>query len=478
LNHQLSRAQSNPELVASKTFSELAGQVQELSGLSNQLVEDKKSIRVSYRMNEMSRRKVSSRSSTAWATKLATRWEFEALIAISICANAVTLGWNSDWSMKNPGSQRPVSFAVLDLTFLCIFILELVLRMIGEGCAFFHYRAKMFSWNVFDTVVISLTLLNEINVLGADASVVRVFRVLRLVYVVRVVRMMRWFLELRMLVDGIMNCGKTLLWSALILVVVTYVYAIVCLQVCSEWLSQSAGGPSETAEFLGVNFPSLVHSVYTLFKAVTGGVDWGEVSDPLQNVSTVLVLTFPIFMIVTVFCVLNVITAAFVEAAARKSQEDEATALEHIAERKKWIKAISEIFDRHNKDASGSLGWEEFQEVVADWRTRTAFMDIGIDMSFQQAKIMFRLFDWNGDGRIDINEFAQGVHHLRGCARSLDVFRHFMKLSKQLERITRMLRQDRPDGRSSGGGYSSCGAARGFSSEVSQETSATFSEAD
>ncbi|CAK0801652.1 unnamed protein product, partial [Prorocentrum cordatum] len=54
------------------------------------------------------------------------------------------------------------------------------------------------------------------------------------------------------------------------------------------------------------NFPSLGYSIYTLFKAVTGGVSWGEVSDPLQDVSLVFLFSFPVYIVVTMFCVLNI----------------------------------------------------------------------------------------------------------------------------------------------------------------------------
>merc|ERR1712151_1093113 len=97
---------------------------------------------------------------------------------------------------------------------------------------------------------------------------------------------------------------------------VTYVYAIVCLQVSADWLSTAqehatVSTHGETLLFLQNNFPSLLYSIYTLFKAVTGGKNWGDLSDPLHDVSAFLIATFPFYIIVTVFCVLNIVTAAF-----------------------------------------------------------------------------------------------------------------------------------------------------------------------
>ena len=72
---------------------------------------------------------------------------------------------------------------------------------------------------------------------------------------------------------------------------------------------------------------------------------------------------------------------------------------------------------------------------MTDWKTRVAFEDMGLDISFEHAALLFKLFDWDGDGHIDVNEFAHGVYHLKGNARSLDVYRHFMELSRQVDHL-------------------------------------------
>lgn len=375
-----------------------------------------------------------------WATRLVRCRMFETLVNVSILLNAVFVGWFSDWSIKNPGSTRPIVILVIDWMFIAICMLELALRMVAEGRKFFTYRSAMFGWNVFDASVIVLTLLNESDVIGVKLSVVRLFRAMRLVYVVRVIRTMQGFRELRIIVDGIMNCGKTLLWSSVIMAFMTYIYAVVCLQLSSEWLSEDASVSTEdTVRFLERYFPSLFYSIYTLFKAVAGGINWGELSDPLLNVSPVLFVSFPFYVMATVFCVLNIVTAAFVETASRMSGDDEASAMKHIEERTQWIKVISDIFQRHDADCGGTLDWHEFSSIVKDWRTCAAFEALGMDMSFRNAKILFDLFDVDGDGHIDINEFAQGMHHLKGNARSIDTYHQFLELSRQLTRLTRMV---------------------------------------
>jgi Ca2+-binding EF-hand superfamily protein len=79
---------------------------------------------------------------------------------------------------------------------------------------------------------------------------------------------------------------------------------------------------------------------------------------------------------------------------------------------------------------------------MTNWRTRSALAEIGLDISFHHAETLFTCFDLDGDGRIDINEFAQALHHLTGTARSLDMFRQFMKLSRQVNSLAQKLKPD------------------------------------
>jgi hypothetical protein len=132
-----------------------------------------------------------------------------------------------------------------------------------------------------------------------------------------------------------------------------------------------------------------------------------------------------------------------VGAASRKSQEEEESALRNIGQRQQWIQSISDIFHRFDSDSDGCLTWEDFSTMWSDWQTRMTLEEMGIEISFQHATLLFKLFDWDGDGSIDIDDFTQGVYHLRGTARSLDMYRQFIELSRQVNRLIHMVHRDR-----------------------------------
>lgn len=392
----------------------------------------------------------SSRLLQKFAKRIRGRKEFEGVVAVCIAANTVSIGMNADWSIKNPGMPRPTRFAIMDYCFLCIFAVELLIRLAAEGRSFFDPKGKGFSWNVFDTLVVISTSLNEMNPLSLNLSVVRAMRPLRLVHVLRVIRLMSVFRELRLMVTGILNCGKTLLWSIILLTLVSYIFAVFCLQICSDWLAKQDPDSAHvdpkvqlTIQTIDKHFWSLPWCTYTLFKAMTSGITWGDdLSDPLYEVGVGLVVAFVLYITVTVLCVLNVITAAFVDAAQRTSQDHDANTLEHIDEREDWVKKITALFERHDSDCDGYLDWTEFKTVLKDWRTQAYFREVSLDFDYQTPRQMFNLFDWNATGLISIDDFAQGIHFLRGQARSLDMFRQFRQTNKKLDRLLLALCDD------------------------------------
>merc|ERR1719296_110381 len=75
-------------------------------------------------------------------------------------------------------------------------------------------------------------------------------------------------------------------------------------------------------------FGSTSRSVYTLYKSVSGGIDWQDVSDPLMTqISPWLGVVFTGYSAFAVLVLLNLVTGMFVEAAHKLSKSDKETEL-------------------------------------------------------------------------------------------------------------------------------------------------------
>ncbi|CAK0869894.1 unnamed protein product [Prorocentrum cordatum] len=242
--------------------------------------------------------------------------------------------------------------------FTAVFSFEISLRIVAEEANFFRCSNRCFGWNMFDTCIVASSLVEEVAQLfsstrRSNISSLRVVRVLRLVRALRIIRMLRFFRELRIMVSGIINCGKSVLWASLLIVIMTYTFAVVFLQITASWLEeenlvavdceQTVGG----ACHIRSTFSSLLWGMYTLFKAMSGGSSWGEVSDPLSKIHPVVTLTFCVYIMLAVFVVLNWrITAIFVDAAARVSDDEATKIMENIQRKSVWIRNAKESCSR------------------------------------------------------------------------------------------------------------------------------------
>merc|ERR1712050_145652 len=127
--------------------------------------------------------------------------------------------------------------------------------------------------------------------------------------------------------------------------------------------------------------------MYTLFKSICGGVSWGDVVDPLMACSYWAVAVFCLYIVFVIFCVLNIVTAVFLESTQRVSMIDEdKLTLEHIEEKKKWFESVRFLFEKTDADSSGYIDWPEFQEGFKDVKVQALFQVVGLDVGEQSAR--------------------------------------------------------------------------------------------
>merc|ERR1712137_921345 len=60
-------------------------------------------------------------------------------------------------------------------------------------------------------------------------------------------------------------------------------------------------------------FGDVLISVFTLYQAVSGGLDWGDAANPLMQLNPSLGLSFCFFICFIVFGMLNIVAAIFVQ---------------------------------------------------------------------------------------------------------------------------------------------------------------------
>lgn len=223
----------------------------------------------------------------------------ERILAGLIILNALVLGLEtSPTLMKNYGWL----LEPLDHTLLGIFVVEVLIRLAVTGRSFFRDP-----WNVFDFIVITLSLMPQTGPL----SVLRALRVLRVLRLVSAVP------TLRRVVAGLIGSLPGIGAIALLLSLVYYVYAV---------MATNLFGPDHPEEF-----GNLGRSAYSLFTVMTLE-GWNDLAGRVMKTHPYAWLFFIPYILTTTFTVLNLFIAIIVNA---MQTEAEATRKLEIAEHEK-----------------------------------------------------------------------------------------------------------------------------------------------
>jgi len=380
---------------------------------------------------------------------------FELFFAVTIISNAMYMGVEVDFS--SPGQDAPVEFTIIRSVYTTIFTVELILRLLAQGCHFF--RSQQWAWNYLDLLIVFSSVIESfleiIRHVGSEhmgsmqsmshIRLVRIIRITRLLRVFRITRIVRFVRALRTLVYSIIGTLKSLVWALLLLFMIIYVFAIIFTQATLDYLITDTGeridirdlGPN--GEALQIYWSTLPRSMFTLFKAICDGMSWEQAVDPLSDVHWICVGLFTAYIAFASFAVLNVVTGVFCQSAIDSAQHDlEITIQSHITNKKMHVDRIKKLFKEIDSDQSGHITIKEFERHLGSESVQAYFATLELDPS--DAWTLFKLLDWDSSHAIDIDEFVLGCMRLKGAARSADMARLTYEHKWLITRMTSFIR--------------------------------------
>lgn len=205
------------------------------------------------------------------------------LIGLLVLANAIVLGW---MTFEPKDSELYQKLHHIDTIILYTFVVEIVLRIVGNGVHFFRS-----SWNIFDFLVIFSAFIPFPN--PAHREMVRALRVLRLFYFVEISK------KLKHVFGGLMKALPGLVSVVFISIAVFYMFSIVGVAFMG-----SKGVPE---------FADLAKSADTLFQFLTMD-DWHALFLKVLPVQPYAGYFFYTYFVVMVFVVLNLFVGVIVGA--------------------------------------------------------------------------------------------------------------------------------------------------------------------
>jgi len=307
-------------------------------------------------------------------------------------------------------------------------------------------RDQSVLWNYFDLLVVAAQLVQEAieffrpSSEGNDADnlrILRVLRVLRIVRIFRLVRVLHLIGELRTIVSSIMGSFRSLFWTVLLLLLMMYIVGVWFLQtVTDHFITRAAfDGDGELIPFssgeesLKGHFGSLGWTILSLWQALSGGVDWSDVGDPLMNeIDWFLGLAFAAFIAFSLLALMNVVTGVFVQTALHSAEREEENFL---------TDQIIALFHKCKSDGNwGCISEQDLDDRLADPDMAKEWKNINV--TADEAKYVFALLDVDESGEVQFEEFLSACLRLRGNAKSLDMLiqlqesRHNTKVLEEL----------------------------------------------
>jgi len=370
-------------------------------------------------------------------TELVSSTGYEVCVMLLIIANSAFLGYQVEHEAH---SRQQLDMTLEVEAFFCVvFTLELAIKIYAMSWSF--WMGSDASWNLFDMFVVVLMVLDfslsvsqptAESMLWSQGQVLRVLRVLRVVRFLRSVRQLRFFMQLRIMIQSIMFSLRPLLWATIVLVGMFYMFGIILTQGVIDSLKEHDSWDDESSAELRSCFGTLEGTALSLFQAMSGGINWGELFAVLSPLALPFKCVFLFYVLFAIFGAANVVTGIFVEIANHWARNDKASQ-EHGATEKRLtsIKRLQELFNELDPGGDGTLTFESMHEALLDVNNGLVSSFHALDLEVTDVRTLFLLLDRDRRGFINVEEFLLGCFRLKGEAKTLDV----MKLQYQCEWI-------------------------------------------
>eukprot|EP00929_Paragymnodinium_shiwhaense_P035791 TRINITY_DN19284_c0_g2_i1.p1 TRINITY_DN19284_c0_g2~~TRINITY_DN19284_c0_g2_i1.p1 ORF type:complete len:713 (-),score=169.34 TRINITY_DN19284_c0_g2_i1:64-2202(-) len=387
---------------------------------------------------------------TSCCGRIANRGDFEAVCGAIILINAVYVGVQSQIQMKEAISKETenVSWLLPDFLFCMCFSIEFFIRAYAQGRRKF-FTSETHLWNYFDGINVLFSIVDMVSTL-LDLQVSGALSVLRLARLARILRILRLsgklplVRNLTVMLHSVTVSFGSIVPALMLFAMTVYIFGVGIMQGAIQYIRLEEDGDESVKmdkELLALYFGSIESVFWTLIACVSGGHDWANVAEPIVHIGVGYAFLFLIYIMFTIFALLNILTGVFVNAASQTSTLTREIATDSaIAEMMMYEVHLMSLFKSADMEADGLLSQEEFALLMGDERNR-AFLN-ALHLDFNCIERVFEVMDQDGSGQLDLAEFVETCVSLRGEATALHV--RFLaddmaKLDKKIENILEVL---------------------------------------
>lgn len=343
---------------------------------------------------------------------------FSVMSSLLVLSYAVFIAIETDMIAQDPGIDY-LALKVFHYVYNIAFACELALRIWVEGWREV-FCGKDSIWNRLDLFLVCSAIAETIaeNAFRKKKSgaggLMRAVRICRVIRTLRLVRTFRQFHEFQKMAYALASSLKTLACSLILLAFVMFFFAV--------HLTQSAADVEqrEKIEDLNLRYGDLLSTTYTLFLSVSNGISWDLAYMPLHHLHLRASLAFLIYIVVTMFGLLNVVTSILVESVIRSAQHyKDLIVQDKEMEKQIAVSHVKELFKQLDVDSSGLVSIDDLEQFLREPGLRK-YVE-ALDINAADTRLLFRLLDSDNSDTVSLEEFCEGCLRLKGNAKSIDV---------------------------------------------------------
>lgn len=338
---------------------------------------------------------------------------FQMFVGLVIAANSIVIGLETDVP------DEKVLWQLLEDVFLGVFVVELLLRLCVSGlCKFFDSNNPEFCWNLFDFVIVMFgvtdRVLEELATSqkqgGGARFMVLLLRIFRLLRILRIFRIFRVLKQLYLVATSLLEAAAAVLWVGILSGLIVYVCAIIVTRLIGQPVPHGPDGSNTfTDDFRVDNFGSVPTSMVTLFKLMAF-----PDMERLKPVYAVVPGTQSFivgFIIFGSFVCVSMLTGILCETMVEKSRRRED---ERRFDRERHRRVLAEnarlILQDYDTSGQGFLDESQFENSKSE--VLSLCEQEGLHLSRKDLDALFELVDFDGSGKIEIEELLYGMVQL------------------------------------------------------------------